>query len=154
MKINEIAQFIINHQKFVFDSGVILAYIQNENEKITQLMDEVIFSEESKKTVLCTQLSLTEIFYIHCRIHGMENASSLIEDMKSMFDVLTVNSLHLIAGKLKCKYPIALSDCFSIASGIVKNVPVVFMQEKEFTKKIQNEIEQDFHVNLVIIDAL
>jgi len=152
MKINEIAMFMDNHQKFVFDSGVLLAYIQNENEKFTQIMDELIFSEKSTKVVICNQLTLTEIFYIYCRNHGVKKSTVLINDMKSMFEILKIDSLHLIAGKLKCQYPIALSDCYSIASGIAKNAPILFMNEKELTKKIKIEIERDYRVNLVIID--
>lgn len=152
MKINEIAMFMGNHQKFVFDSGVLLAYLQNENEKFTEIMDELIFSEKSTKVVICDQLTLTEIFYIYCRIHGVKKARVLINDMKSMFEITKIDSLHLIAGKLKCQYPIALSDCFSIALGIVKNAPILFMKEKELTKKIQREIERDYNANLAIID--
>jgi predicted nucleic acid-binding protein len=152
MKIDEFAMFIDNHQKFVFDSGVLLAYIQDENEKFKHIMDEFIFSEKSNKVAICNQLSLTEIFYIHCRKQGIKKAKLLIHDMKKMFDVLQIEPLHIIAGKLKCSYPIALSDCFSIASGIVKNAPILFVNESELSEKIQKEIEQDYKANLVIIE--
>ncbi len=151
MKIDELAMFIDNHQKIVFDSGVLLAYIQEENENFTHIMDELVFSEKSEKVVIYNQLTITEIFYIHCRINGVKKATMLINDMRSMFEILQIDSLHTLAGELKCRYPIALSDCFSIASGIVKNIPVLFMKEKELTKKIQEEIERDYNANLAVL---
>ncbi|MHA1519407.1 MAG: PIN domain-containing protein [Promethearchaeota archaeon] len=153
MKLKELNLFLDKYKKFVFDSGVLLAYLQNENEKFTQVMDELVFSEKSNKVVFCHQLTLTELFYIHCRKHGVEKATILINDMKSMYEILKIDSLQFIAGKLKCQYPIALSDCFSIASGIEKNIPVLFLNEQELTKKIQKEIERDYKANIVIIEC-
>ncbi len=152
MKIIEFTNFINNHQKYVFDSGVILAYLQDENDKLTEILNDLVFSEQSQKLVICNQITLTEIFYIHCRKNGFNTATKLIDDMRSMFEVLKVDSLYLVAGKLKCKYPIALSDCFSIASGIVEKAPVLFINESELTETIQRQIEKEYKINLVIIE--
>ena len=152
MNIIEFANYINNHQKFVFDSGVILAYLQDENDKLTEILNDFIFSEQSQKLVICNQITFTEIFYIHCRKYGFNKATKLIDDIRPMFEVLKVDSLNLVAGKLKCKYPIALSDCFSIASGIVEKAPVLFINENELTETIQKQIEKEYNINLVIIE--
>ena len=152
MKIPKLRTYMADQPAFVFDSGVMLAYIQDEHHAFTQILDDLIFSENSTKSVVLNQLTLTEIFYIHCHSHGPVKAEELLADIGSTCNVLPTERLVQLAAKLKCRYPIALSDCYSIASGIVSKYPVLFMNEREITPQILKDLQSEFSANVVIIE--
>ena len=139
------------NSKFVLDSGMFIAYFQDENDEFSQILDEFIFSEDSTKLVYSNQLNLTEILYILCRNIGLKKARNLIAEMKSLISIIKIENIYDFAGEIKCQFPIALSNCFSIATGLMKNAPIMFLEESELTTSLQERLKDDFKANLKVI---
>ena len=54
---------------------------------------------------------------------------------------------------IKCKYPIAIPDCFSISLAIVQDCPVFFLQEKELSGELIEKIKMEFNADIYGVET-
>jgi predicted nucleic acid-binding protein len=97
---------------------------------------------EGKIKAWTTKLALTETLYIICRILGEVDAEKkTIAVINSMLvGIYDSESLHLGAGRIKCKRSISLADSYVIASAMELDFKALFARrEKEIISEMQKE---------------
>lgn len=135
-------RFLREQEDIVLDSGVYIEYFTSRESSIKKLLRENVFSEDSTVNLHGHYLLKSEIYYITCRFFGMEESEKLMKKIEKFINFISGDFIYNTAGKIKCSFPIALSDCYSIAAGIFFNCPILFLKESELSeatiKKINN----------------
>ncbi len=75
-----------------------------------------------------------------------------MEEIGKFITYIEDSNVFKLAGQIKCKFSIALADCYSIATGIFMECPVLFMKEGELNEAIIENINEDFNSNINILD--
>ena len=148
MNIKEILQEM---DELVLDTGVLIEYYRN-NQAIVNLLDKYIFYPESKITLFGHNLLKSEIYYIRCRKFGIESAKEYIKHLERVMVTIGEQWLFEQAGRIKCKFPIALSDCYSISLGMLRECPVFFMPEDEIDENTVEKINSEFGAGILVLD--
>jgi len=93
-------------------------------------------------------VSLSEALYILCRKEGITTTLDFIREILKVIKVVPSERIVLIAGQFKCKYPIALADCWVLATSKVLEAPALFaFKEKELlahVDAIREEVKVEF----------
>lgn len=138
-------------EEITLDTGIYIEYFQAEESELKKDLRELLFQEDSKIRLQGHYLLKSEIYYIMCRSLGRERAEDLIEEIEEFINFIDSGFLYRIVGQIKCKYPIALSDCYSIAVGVFQKCPVLFLKENELSDEIVNDINEEFNVEIHIL---
>lgn len=149
MSINKLLK---SSKALVLDTGVLIEYFKTKEDKLKQLLRETIFTEESEIKLYVNYLLKSEIFYILCRAIGEETAKETLKEMELFLNIEETRNLHELAGQIKCKFSISLVDCYSIATGILQNCPIIFLTEAELTEDVIERINKEFSSDIHIID--
>jgi predicted nucleic acid-binding protein len=141
----------------VVDTSILVEYMsldpEDENDlKLLSFLKSNILESKEYQAVYITSLTLTELLYILCRKYGWKIAKKYIDDLTENLIILRLPASEELAAHIKCKIPIALADCYSMAVSALFSLPVYFMKERELTKEIQKKIEKEFSIDLHIID--
>jgi predicted nucleic acid-binding protein len=139
-----ITEILKESKEIVFDSGVLIAYLAKEGNLPEELLDTFIFSKTTKTMLYIHELAKTEVFYIFCRKKGKDDARKIFNLVETFSRTIKLTLLSQIAGEIKCLFPIALADCYTIACGIFKSCPVFFMPEQELENEIIDRINDEF----------
>ncbi|MBP1357864.1 MAG: type II toxin-antitoxin system VapC family toxin [Sulfolobus sp.] len=122
----------------VLDSGVIISILQGEYE-------EVFMGIRDRKIIpIVNIINLIEVYYVLCRKVGWEKATEIIRDLldSNYFRIVYVDDTIMSEiSKCKCKYPVSLGDCASIATASANKVKAVFRREKELEELNLDEVE-------------
>lgn len=148
----EIKNILKDGKNVVLDTSVFIAYLVGENSSIISHLDNYIFNEKSDIKLYGNILLKSEIYYILCRMKGIDKADEILKKVEELIYIVEGSNLFHIAAKIKCKYPIALADCYSIATSIVKNCPVLFLKEKELSDEIIKNINSEFNSKIYILE--
>lgn len=135
----------------LIDTGLLISYLMNENQIITDWFDKFIFTDERSIAVVCNILNLTELFYVTCRKKGKEKAAEVVEQIKQFILCYEDEEINNLAGVIKCQFSISIVDCFSIATAKWLNCPVLFKKEKEMPEDLISEIKQKCHPKLWVV---
>ena len=86
-----------------------------------------------EETTNCSILTISEIFYILCRLKGPKFAEEKVNDMlkSQILQVYNTTDLAIQTGKIKCKRAISLADCSCIATAKLANAKAVFARKEE-----------------------
>ena len=147
------SNFLSNTTDIILDTGIILNYLTDPDADSTKWLDNNILVEESFFTIHSHQINKIELLYLTCREKGIEEASKLIKSIEEFIYFHDELELNELVWKIKCKYCIALADCFTIATGLFLESPIFFKKEKELTKAVINSLKKDFNVNIVIFES-
>ena len=131
-------------RSLILDTSVLIGYFIEEQLSIINLLDDYIFNENSSITLYGHNLLKTELYYIICRKKGSNEAKDILKKVENVTNIISESWLFEKAGQIKCKYPIAFSDCFSISLGIFQDCPIFFLKEKELSEGIVNKINEEF----------
>lgn len=114
----------------VLDTGILIDLLEGKREA---LFNDIV---NGLKLAYVTRISLTELHYILCRKLGKYEASEILRNLMESNFVMPIDTMELysIAAELKCRFSIALGDCFSLALGKSSNSPVYMKHEKEIDK--------------------
>ncbi|MFW9875442.1 MAG: PIN domain-containing protein [Candidatus Thorarchaeota archaeon] len=137
--------------KLILDTSVLLGYLMNEDREINALLEAYIFTQESKITLYGHNLIKTELFYITCREKGINEAEMVLEKIESVITSLSDTWIYKKAASIKCRYPIAISDCFSVSLAILQECPVIFLPEYELSIEIAEKISKEYNVKIHIV---
>ena len=137
--------------ELVLDTSIYIEYFKEEENEIKKILRKFLFNENSSIQLLGHYILKSEIYYILCRFLEKERINSIIKEIDKFIIFIGGEFLFQLAGEIKCKYPIALSDCFSIAIGIIYKCPVIFLKERELTEDRISSINQEFNVKIEII---
>lgn len=101
-----------------------------------------------------TKLALTETFYIICRNLGEVDAEKKTLDLinSMLLQIYESESLHLGAGKIKCKRSVSIADSYIIACALELNAKAVFARkEKEIIAEMGRK---KFDVPILFLEDL
>ena len=110
----------------LLDSFAILRWTQQEPgwEMVKRLFDS---AQKGKQVLVMSQINLCEVYYKSIRVIGLENSKKFLD----AFYLLPIQVVHpsdtLIwkAAEIKAKYPIALADCFAVATALEHQAKIV-----------------------------
>jgi len=80
-------------------------------------------------------------------MEGVEEAARYIQEIVKTVKIVPSHELALVAGQFKCKYRISLADAWVLATAKVKNIPALFVKEKEvldILDKLKDEVNIEF----------
>ena len=135
----------------ILDTSVLIGYFIEKQLSIATLLDKYIFNKNSSITLYGHNLLKTELYYIICRKKGSNEAKDILIKIENVTNIISESWLFEKAGQIKCKYPIALSDCFSISLGIFQDCPIFFLKEKELSEEIINKINEEFKTKIYAV---
>lgn len=150
--LKKIKQILNETQNAILDTSVLLCYFMDEVQDINSILEDYIFNADSRITLYGHNLIKTELFYITCRLKGMSEAESLIKKLENIMNTISDIWLYKKAASIKCKYPIAIPDCFSISLAILQDCPVFFLPEKELEGDIIEKIKEDYNPKIYKIE--
>ena len=113
----------------VIDTGVLIELFNNSH--YGNSFEEHFLKDLNIKYYYISPLTHSELLYHYCRKLGHEDAIKMLDEKLEYIIILNEEDLRYSASKLKCKYAIALADCYSIASGELKDCKVIMKREKE-----------------------
>ncbi len=139
------------------DTGVLVEYLsldkeKPEEKKFLKHLEDTLLETDKYRILYIPSIVKSELLYITCRLRGWEEAKTMIDDFLSNFVILRVPDLDEIAARIKCKVPIAIADCYTLAIGKLLSTPTYFINEKELTKKVQQIISEEFSIDLKLIE--
>ncbi|MCF2141158.1 MAG: PIN domain-containing protein [Candidatus Lokiarchaeota archaeon] len=137
------------HSRIVLDTSIWISYIEKKDTKLTTFIKENLFYETSDKIIFGNTYNLSEIGYIICRHYGKKVSLEILSIIESVVVKVNPDKIFRIAADIKCHFPIALSDCFSIATGKYQNCPILFKSEEELSENRISEIEHKFNVEII-----
>ena len=117
------------------------------------ILESTIFNEDLPIITYRNEIMEAEILYVLCREIGQENAQESVKFLINTTRNTNIDEIVEIAGLIKCRNKISIVDCFSIASGIFNECPIVFMMEQELTDEIIENINQDYHAEIYRISS-
>jgi predicted nucleic acid-binding protein len=120
----------------------------DEIKNINSILEDYIFKLDSKITLYGHSLIKAELFYITFRLKGLREAENLVKRLENIMNTISDIWLYKKAASIKCKYPIAISDCFSISLAILQDCPVFFLTEKELSGELIEKINKDYNVKI------
>jgi len=135
----------------ILDTSVLIGYFTEEQLSIITLLDEYIFNENSLITLYGHNLLKTEVYYIICRKKGNNEAKKILEKIENVTNIISESWLFEKAGQIKCKYPIAFSDCFTISLGHFQDCPIFFLKERELSEEIIKKVNEEFNTKIYIV---
>jgi len=150
--LKKIKQILQETHNVILDTSVLLCYFMDEFHDINSVLDEYIFNLESKITIYGHNFIKTELFYITCRLKGISEAENLNKKLGNIMNIISDIWLYKKAANIKCKYPIAIPDCFSISLAILQECPVFFLQEKELSRDIIEKIKKEYNAKIYQIE--
>ncbi len=139
------------YSDIVIDTGILIEYFKQGEIKLKKTLREHLFSETSEITINGHYFIKAEMYYIMCRKIGKVKAEKIIKDIEEYINFISGEFLYEIAGDIKCKYPLAISDCFSISLGIFQDCPIFFLNEKELSEGIIKKVSEEFKAKIYIV---
>lgn len=122
------------------DTSALIEYLTGtkEGETIKQYLKTL----KPEETVNCSILTVSEIFYILCRLKGATFAQDKTNDMlrSQIIQVYNTTDLAIQTGKTKCERAISITDCSCIATAKLANAKAVFARkEKELAREMERK---------------
>lgn len=128
----------------LLDSYAILAWLQNESgaDKIIELLEK---AKEGKLKLYMSWMNIGEVYYQIIRREGKQVADETLMELKILpiTFISVTDELVLSTAEVKAKYPIALADCFAIATAKDKEAALV-TGDPEFEKVSEDEIKVEW----------
>lgn len=120
--------------RIAVDTGVIIATLDGET-------DALIDYARRGWRLYTTEYNLTEVFYVLCRKLGMETAEKIVESLVKSRVLVTYPTAELqkTAAACKCKYKIALPDCYTIALAQRLKTKALFKKEGELIEAAKRD---------------
>jgi predicted nucleic acid-binding protein len=139
------------------DTGIIIEYLslrkeKTEEQKFLEQLETTILESEKYRVLYIPAIVKTELLYITCRLKGWNESQTIINDLLANFVVLRIPDLDEIAASIKCRVPIALADCYTLAVGKYLSIPAYFIKEQELTPENQEILTKELSVDLKVIE--
>ena len=131
---------IVKGNSIAIDTGVLLELL-SKTELGIKFENSIIKAPNIKKFYISPFVE-TELLYIRCRKTNFKQAKQNIKDFLHPFIMIEESEIRYKAAELKCKYSISLADCYILAVGIKKTIPV-FMKREEEIEKIISPLEKE-----------
>ena len=119
----------------VLDAGVVLGILDGE---LAHLEGEIA---SGRLIPYVSAVNLAEVEYVLCRRIGAEAARRVVELIAKsrVFKIVDRPELHRAAAECKCRYAVAIGDCYSIALARLLGVKAYFRREAELEKAVEKD---------------
>ncbi|HUY01256.1 MAG TPA: PIN domain-containing protein [Candidatus Deferrimicrobium sp.] len=125
-------------KKYALDSSILIHNFYLKDPKIDLLI----------KNGVTNIVALSECYYILCRKENNQIASKYIDTLMNDIQIISSDQIVKIVGQFKCKFSIALADCWTLATAFALKIVAVFaFKEKELVKNLNDifkEVELKF----------
>ncbi|MHA1521166.1 MAG: PIN domain-containing protein [Promethearchaeota archaeon] len=138
---------IIN--SIVVDTGALLELLAKSS--MGQKFKEQILEKRTSTDIFISPLTVTELLYILGRLEGFEEGKHIVQEFVEPFIIYEEKILREKAAKLKMEFGIAIADCYVIALGQLKNIPIYMKREREINKILK---DRSIPADLQFIDDL
>ncbi|MGH7883675.1 MAG: type II toxin-antitoxin system VapC family toxin [Candidatus Dormibacteraceae bacterium] len=102
------------------DSWAVLAWLDGESPAYQRV--EILLGQRP----IISWVNMVEIYYRLYREHGQQRADQVLEELRGVFEVeLPGISTMIETARLKAILPIALGDCFAIATASAHELPLL-----------------------------
>jgi len=129
------------------DTGVLVEFL--EDSILGKKFSQKVLENPQVKIFYISPLVDTELKYIFCRRSGFQNAIKYASEFLKDFIIYSESELRDEAYHLKCKFPISIADCYSLAIGKIRNIPVYMKKEEEIDKVLEELLSV---VKIIYID--
>jgi len=132
------------------DSSALIEYLMGT--KAGETIKEYFETLKPEETANCSILTISEIFYILCRLRGAKFAENKMNDMlkSQILEVYNTTDFAIETGKIKCERAISMADCSCIATGRLANAKAVFARKEE--ELIREMERKPFDVEIVFLE--
>jgi hypothetical protein len=107
-----------------------------------------------EEKVSCSLITISEVFYVLCRLKGAKFAEDKINDIlaSNVLDICDSAEIAVRTGKIKCLRSIPLADCSCVAvAEMTKAKAVSAKREKELVKEME---KKPFNVEIIFLQDL
>jgi len=119
--------------------------------ELGQIVKEYFQTLKPEEKVYCSLYSLSEIFYVLCRLQGLKYAMEKTNVILStrIVEIENTKEMAIEVGRLKCERAVSIGDCSCIATAKITGSRAVFAQRE---KDLVNEIEKrPFDVEIIFL---
>ncbi|MBD3256434.1 MAG: PIN domain-containing protein [Candidatus Lokiarchaeota archaeon] len=120
---------ILEENKIAIDTGVFIEYI--EKTRYGKKFKNSVLMDPGINEYHISPLVETELNYLFCRKWGDKQGFLMVKKMLTGYSIQSESYLREEASRFKCKYPISLSDCYSLSVAKLKTIPIYFKMEEE-----------------------
>ena len=134
------------------DTSAFIEYLMGSD--LGDIVEKYFETLKASENAYCSLYSITEIFYVLCRLKGVEYATEKLDLMLSshIIEVNNTMQMALETGRLKCARAISMADCSCIATAKMTGSRAVFARrEKELEKEIK---KRSFDVEILLLSEL
>lgn len=134
------------------DTSAIIEYLTGT--KLGTIVKDYFETLKPDEKVYCSLYSISEIFYVLCRLKGLEYTVDRINTMLNsrVIEINNTEEMALKAGRLKCERAISIGDCSCIATAKITRSRAIFAQKE---KEIVNTIKRKpFNVEILFLAEL
>ncbi|MCD6529216.1 PIN domain-containing protein [Candidatus Bathyarchaeota archaeon] len=131
------------------DASALIEYLMGT--ELGRILKEYFETLKAGEKVYCSLYTISEIFYVICRLKGLKFAVEKMNAMLNsrMIEVNNTERMALEAGRLKCERAISLGDCSCIATAKITRSKAVFARrEKELKKEMK---KRPFNVEIIFL---
>ncbi len=125
--------------KAVLDASVLIEVAAGNEEVIDKLLN-------TYDVLYANKISLAETRYVLCRGLGAEEAEKRTKALEDTLFVVSAESVWEEASDCKCKFPISLGDCFTLATSKKLNAPAVFLRKEKEIVEVLGELEKHYRI--------
>lgn len=134
------------------DSSVLIEYLMGT--KIGKILRGYLETLRPEEKVSCSLITISEVFYVLCRLRGAKFAEEKINDILAshVLDIYDSAEVAVRTGKIKCERGISLADCSCVAVAEMTKAKAVFAKrEKELVKEVE---KKPFNVEIIFLQDL
>jgi hypothetical protein len=118
------------------DTGVLIELLGKTPLGIT--FDDVILKDPKLQHFYLSPLTIMELLYLSGRKLGFTEAQYQIGEFIKPFIICDEIELRIEAAKMKMAYGISIADCYSLAIGMIKSIPIYMKRESEIEILLKN----------------
>ena len=124
--------------RYAVDASVLIEVLAG-SDRVRGFVEELYNGE-----ALVSRLSLTEAFYVACRLWGRDVAEDrlLLLLESRVFEIVEDERVWVYAADCKCRFPIALGDCFTLATARMYAATPVFLRPEREILRVKRDIEE------------
>ncbi len=120
---------MIASSRLALDASILIEMMAGSQHVESIAMDAL----SGRVELLAARLSLTEALYVACRLWGRNvawrRARMLLDS--GYIEVVEDERVWELAAECKCRIPIALGDCYTLAAAKLYNATPVFLREEK-----------------------
>ena len=123
-------------KRYALDASVLIEILAGS--PITERLVRMIV--EGSVEAYAARLSLSEAYYVACRMWGREKAEERIGILlaSGAISIVEDEKLWEYAGDCKCKIPVALGDCYTLATAKLYAAKPLFLRpEREILENLE-----------------